>query len=152
MPIHIQHVESPDDAQCEAVNAILRTHNRRANPDFWAAREMPENEPVPIHLFAYDDGGTIVGGLFGTTQFAWLKVDIMAVAEAARGAGIGRALLQRAEDLARERGCTKAYVDTMDYQAPGFYQKLGYRVTGTLEDWDSLGHAKFFLVKSLGAS
>jgi hypothetical protein len=37
----------------------------------------------------------------------------------------------------------------MDYQAPDFYQCLGYTIAGRLDDWDSHGHAKLFLVKRL---
>ena len=149
MNYRIKSIDSPDDAQCEAVNLLLRTHNQRANSEFWAARAQLENRPAPVHLFAFDGHGEIIGGLFGSTQCAWLKIDIMAVTEESRGAGIGRALLEHAEALARERDCRYAYVDTMDYQAPGFYQKLGYTVTGTLDDWDSHGHSKHFLVKPL---
>jgi hypothetical protein len=37
----------------------------------------------------------------------------------------------------------------MDYQAPAFYQKLGYQIAGKLEDWDSLGHSKYLFTKQL---
>jgi hypothetical protein len=40
-------------------------------------------------------------------------------------------------------------VSIMEYQAPMFYQKLGYKLVGRLEDWDSQGHAKCFFTKSL---
>ena len=38
----------------------------------------------------------------------------------------------------------------MDYQAPGFYQSIGYQIAGQLDDWDSHGHTKYFLGKDLG--
>jgi GNAT superfamily N-acetyltransferase len=149
MNYRIEAIDNPGDAQCEAVNLLLRTHNQCANPEFWAARERVENRPVAVGLFVIDGQDRIIGGLFGSTQFAWLKVDVMAVNGEWRGRGVGRALLNKAETIARERGCRHAYVDTMDYQAPGFYQKLGYAIAGILEDWDSFGHSKYFLVKSL---
>ena len=145
----IETIAEPSTAQIEAVNSILRVHNQSANSDFWEARGRIENEPVPIQLFASDEVGGVSGGLFGSTQFAWLKVDVMALVEAARGEGIGRALLEKAESIARKRGCLRAYVDTMDYQAPEFYEKMGYTVAGKLSDWDSHGHDKYFFVKSL---
>jgi len=92
---------------------------------------------------------TRVGGLMAETQFKWLKVLLMAVAEGHRGRGVGRGLLAIAEREASARGCEYAFLDTMEYQAPGFYQKLGYVVAGRLEDWDSHGHAKFFFTKRL---
>jgi GNAT superfamily N-acetyltransferase len=145
----IETIAEPNATQFEAVNSLLRAHNQQANPDFWKAREQSENEPSPIHLFALDGPSEVVGGLFGTTQFNWLKVYVMAVVESARGAEIGSTLLEKAESIARERGCKRAYVDTMDYQAPKFYEKMDYAIAGQLNDWDSHGHDKVFFVKSL---
>jgi len=91
----------------------------------------------------------VIGGLLASTTFSWLKITIMSTKQDHRSQGIGRALLAQAETIAKERGCKYAYVDTMEYQAPAFYSKAGYRPTGTLEDWDSHGHKKFFFVKDL---
>ena len=90
-----------------------------------------------------------MGGLIGETQFLWLKISVMAVAEHSRRRGIGRRLIELAETEARDRCCRYAYVDTLDYQAPEFYRKLGYQLAGKLENWDSHGHAKCFFTKQL---
>jgi ribosomal protein S18 acetylase RimI-like enzyme len=74
------------------------------------------------------------------------------VAESARRDGIGRHLMELAEREAANRGCQYAYLDTMDYQAPEFYLKLGYQIAGRLDNWDSHGHTKFFFVKRLNAT
>ena len=100
---------------------------------------------------ARDGEGLLLGGLLAETQFAWMKLSIMAVVPAARGRGVGSRLLAAAEAEAVIRGCRYAYADTMDYQAPGFYQRLGYGLAGKLEGWDSHGHAKMFFTKSLMA-
>jgi len=138
------------DAPLETVRSFLRGHNQTANPEFWVAREL--NEPCPLHVFAFDDDENVIGGLLGWTQFLWLRVDILSVQLEFRGAGIGRVLMERAESEARGRECCHAFVETMDYQAPDFYVKCGYEVAGRLENWDSHGHAKFFLIKHLSNS
>ena len=45
---------------------------------------------------------------------------------------------------ALRRGCRAAYLDTFSYQARPFYEKLGYEVFGTLDDYP-LGHQRFFM-------
>ncbi len=149
MDMAIEQIETPDEALKEAVYGPLRRHNQRANSAFWARREEAGHEPWPLHLFAFGAQRKVLGGLFATTQFSWLKVELMATSEERRGQGIGRSLLLEAEKIARERGCCYAYVDTMEYQAPRFYEKAGYRCAGKIEDWDSHGHSKLFFVKDL---
>ena len=64
------------------------------------------------------------------------------------GRGFGRELMKRAELYAVERGCTDAYLDTFSFQARPFYEKLGYRVFGTLENHPA-GHQRYFMTKQL---
>jgi GNAT superfamily N-acetyltransferase len=65
-----------------------------------------------------------------------------------RKRGFGKELMKRAETYAIERGCTDAYLDTFSFQARPFYEKLGYRVFGTLEN-HPVGHQHFFMTKKL---
>ena len=66
----------------------------------------------------------------------------------ARRNGNGTRLLQAAERYAIERGCLAATLETHSYEARPFYEKLGYEVFATLEDYPP-GHAKFYLRKQL---
>jgi GNAT superfamily N-acetyltransferase len=101
-----------------------------------------------LAVFLRDPGGRVVGGLIGETAWRWLYVDAFWIDEALRGKGHGRAMLRAAEDRARLRGCTNAYLDTFDFQALPFYQKEGYEVYGTLEDFPP-GHRRYYLRKPL---
>ena len=91
----------------------------------------------------------IIGGLWGATGRDYLHVDLLFVPEKARGSGVGRTLMQQAEEEALRRGCHGAWLDTYSFQARGFYEKLGYTVFGRLDDY-SPGHSRFFLTKRLG--
>lgn len=90
--------------------------------------------------------GELVGGLIGNTNWNWLFVKQLWVAESFRRRGIGRRLMIAAEREARQRGCMHAHCDTFDFQALPFYRKLGYSVFGQLEDYPA-GHTRFFLQK-----
>ncbi|MFL5481735.1 MAG: GNAT family N-acetyltransferase [Gemmatimonadaceae bacterium] len=106
----------------------------------------PSNEK-PVKLVARDHHG-IVGGLIGHTRWGWLYVAKLWVHERARGHGVGTRLLSAAEDIARSRGCTDASLDTFEYQARPFYEKLGYELFGTLDGYPP-GYRQFYLRKSL---
>lgn len=58
----------------------------------------------------------------------WARIESLVVHEQARRAGVGRALLAGAEDLAREWGCLAVEVTSARARddAHAFYQKLGY--------------------------
>jgi GNAT superfamily N-acetyltransferase len=89
-----------------------------------------------------------LGGIIAATHWDWLYVDLMWLHEDVRGLGFGRRLLEMAEQEARQRGATRAYLDTFTFQAPGFYQNCGYRVFGELPDFPA-GHARYYMMKEL---
>jgi ribosomal protein S18 acetylase RimI-like enzyme len=91
---------------------------------------------LPIQLYVLDREGAVVGGLIGRTHHipTWLEITVLWVDEATRGQGLGRQLMERAEEEARARGCRAARTATSDFSAPGFYERLGYRLYGRLED------------------
>ena len=136
-------------AEVEAINGQLRSYNAQVNPDLWVILAEPANQPRPLQVAVRSTTSEILGGLLATTSMSWLKIEIMAVREDQRRRGIGAQLLGKAEGEARRRGCRYSFLDTMEYQAPAFYQKCGYQIVGTIPDWDSHNHAKYFFSKRL---
>ncbi len=90
----------------------------------------------------------IVGGVIGATYWNWLHVDLMWVKDELRGRGYGSRLLGLAEEEARKRGATDAFLDTFSFQAPAFYQRNGYRIFGELPDFPP-GQQRYFMTKRL---
>ena len=99
-----------------------------------------------IALLLHDADGEAVGGLTATAVLDWLFIEWLHVPAELRGKGHGRDLIERAETFARERGLLGVWLDTFSFQARPFYEKLGYRVFGTLED-HPVGGARYFLSK-----
>ena len=78
-----------------------------------------------ISLVARDESGTIVGVLFGLTDFAyWLYVTDLGVDRAYTGQGIGRQLMRTAHIIAGGEKDIAVYLIAND-NALGFYEKLG---------------------------
>jgi len=142
--VSIEIAKNSSGGAVQAVKRFLREFNLQARADL----KIPDQSDRELLLVA-KDSRRILGGLIATTRNKWLRISIMAVSPSHRGQGLGSLLVHEAEALACGRGCRYAYVDTMSYQAPAFYRKLGYRQTGQLKDWDSAGHAKLFFVKRL---
>jgi GNAT superfamily N-acetyltransferase len=94
--------------------------------------------------------GEFVGGLLGFTHFNHFFVSAIFVDQEFRSEGIGRELIRRAEALALEHACDNIYLDTFDFQAPGFYENLGFKLFATLNDYPA-GHQRFYFVRRLGA-
>lgn len=103
----------------------------------------------PLTFFLRDDVGSIVGGVHGNYgEWGWLYISTLWVSERVRGSGYGTLLMQHIEGAAIKDGCTNAYLDTFSFQAPEFYQKLGYTIFAELEDFPA-GHSRCFLRKRL---
>jgi ribosomal protein S18 acetylase RimI-like enzyme len=98
--------------------------------------------------FLRDSLQNILGGTHGWTFGNYMYVELLWVHESLRGQGHGRRLLLAAEREGVARGCRYSVLSTFSFQARGFYEKLGYRVFGELDDVvDS--HRWYFLRKLL---
>lgn len=100
---------------------------------------------LPLGVFLRQDS-IVQAGLEGETYAGWLFVRTFWIAELLRGQGLGRRMLQEAERRATLRGCHSAWLDTFSFQAPGFYERMGYAVFGTLP---YPPHERLFLQKRL---
>jgi hypothetical protein len=56
--------------------------------------------------------------------------------------------LAKAEEIAIQRGCKNAHLETHDFQSLDFYRRRGYVIFGKLDDLPE-GHTKYYLRKSL---
>lgn len=126
----------------QAVVDGLAAFNRAQTPDF-----KGEFGTIGL-LLTHPETGASDGGLTARVGFGWMFVELLFVPDRLRGQGIGRQLMEQAETVAREKGCVGIWLDTFSFQAPGFYEKLGYAVFGEIPDYPT-GSSRFFLSKRL---
>ena len=95
------------------------------------------NEAVTGHhdgrtlTFVVREQGAIVAGLDGFTWGGYARIEYLFVDESHRGRGLGSALMDAALREARARDCDAITVDTHEFQAPAFYERLGFGRVGT---------------------
>ena len=136
--MRIEWIEEPDDHVRETLIDGVRKFNEEVLGG--------PGDPRPLSVIARDEDGEIIGGVSGRTIYGHYIIEVVWVAAAERGSGLGRRLMQEAEERARGRGCYGAQVDTVSFQAPAFYEKLGFKIIGTVENFPE-GHDRFFLAK-----
>lgn len=103
----------------------------------------------PVRYYLRGEGDAVLGGLLGEIWGQWLHIKIVWVDHAARGKGHASTMLKQAEDYARHRNCIGAFLETFSFQARPLYEKHGYEVFATLDDYPP-GHKQFFMKKKLG--
>lgn len=79
-------------------------------------------------IFIKNAQGVVLGGAKGITYYGCLYVDMLWIKEELRSQGLGKKLMMEAEKIGCERQCAFATVNTMDWEALTFYQKLGYEI------------------------
>jgi GNAT superfamily N-acetyltransferase len=108
---------------------------------------VPADDHETLNLVVRQ-GNTIIAGLIGDTYWNWLYVSLFWVDEHERSHGLGTRILAKAEEIAIQKGCRNAHLETHDFQNLEFYQRHGYQVFGKLEDLPG-GHIKYYLHKRL---
>jgi uncharacterized protein YjlB/GNAT superfamily N-acetyltransferase len=95
----------------------------------YAAKQKGFGRPLDFFtFFIRDKDNAIVGGCRGNTLYGCLYIDYLWVSELLRHQGLGTKLVHAALQYGKEKGCTFAAVNTMDWEALEFYQRLGFRI------------------------
>src|SRR5262245_33436545 len=101
-----------------------------------------------LAAFLRNGEGVVLGGVFGWTWGATCYVRYLFVPAEMRKRGHGSRLMAIVEAEARARGSKQIVLETHDFQAPQFYGKLGFEITGRVCDYPR-GHQYLTLVKRL---
>ena len=132
-------VEPFAETSCFPINQGLSSFNASALGSF---------DHTPLVVVARSEDGSPIGGVIADLFLEWLNIQVVWVSETFRGTGIGSALMARMEAEAAALGAERAYVDTVEFQAPWFYSRLGYVEFGRLRNFVQ-GHDRIFYEKVL---
>ena len=132
--------ENPDRKEREAIfDALVKYNDSKVGAPSLAALAVLLRNP---------QNSRVVGGLWAHSVYDWLFIEFLFVPEEMRRNGIGSTLIRKAEAVAVKRGCIGVWLDTYSFQARGFYEKVGYEIFGTLDDYPR-GERRYFFRKGL---
>lgn len=131
-------VANPTEAQVAEIERGLDAHS---------ALVASVRSVVPVRA-VWVEADRVVAGLVGSAYWGKLHVRLLWVDAEHRSEGLGRRLMEWAEARGRVLGCTTAVVDTMSFQAPEFYVKLGYEQIGLSEGYEG-GASRHYFEKRL---
>lgn len=140
---------APTADDLEEIKTALRTFNL----NFIHRPKLRE-----LGIFVEDQHGKKQAGIVAETVGKWMYIQMLWVDESLRGKDVGTQLITEAEEEAKARGCHYALVDTFSFQARPFYERMGYGVQMTLEDYiddarepqeSGATHTRYFLSKKL---
>lgn len=87
---------------------------------------------------AYDENKKIIAAISGFDNFGPAEIGGLFVAEKYRNQGYGKALVMKAEEWGRAKGCKAVTVFTIkNWPAFKFYQNLGFKI-----EYERKGHAQ----------
>lgn len=140
MNLHISRETNKTDKQY--INEELYKFNLKYFPEDLRGRYEE------VNLYLKDDNGNVRGGILAEVCWNWLEIHIFMIDEDIRKSGFGTKLLVEMEKIAREKECDFIKLDTLSFQALGFYEKNGYEVFGSL---DNVGrdYKHYYLKKDL---
>ena len=142
MPTEV--ISLPTDPECEALGAFLADRiyefNTKATGYF---------DGMLLAGCVRSDSGEVIAGYNGYTWGGCCELAHVWVHEQHRGHGLGALLLRSAEAEALARGCVQIVLATHDFQAPGFYERMGFERKYVLEGRPR-GHVDIIYAKRLG--
>jgi GNAT superfamily N-acetyltransferase len=133
-------IDTPDEDERAVIADGLRAYNE-------AQAGYSDSRALAI-LVSDPETKKVVGGLLGRTSLGLLRVEQFFLPERLRRDRLGSRILAMAEQEGRRRGCTRAVLSTIHFQAPSFYQKQGWEVAVRI-DCEPPGHTRFYMTKKL---
>ena len=136
--LHPRHDLTP--MEIDAIEDDLYAHNSAA---------VGRSDGEGMGFVIRDEDGRTVGITNGYTWAGVSEIRHMWVDAAHRGRGYGRALLDAMVAEAARRGVLRIWVASYDFQAPGLYERAGFKRMAEFAGWPE-GHVNFILCKELG--
>jgi GNAT superfamily N-acetyltransferase len=136
-------IELCDEPECERLEAFLVERIYEFN-----ARATGYLDGRLIGGRMRNEKGEVTAAFSGHTWGGCCVIAHLWVHELHRGRGLGRLLMHAIEAEASRRGCEQIVLSTHSFQAPAFYERLGYEKQGVIHGRPK-GYADIAYVKHI---
>src|SRR5215475_10710782 len=136
LQIEPQHSLSPNEL--DAIEGHLYRYNSQATG---------RHDGEGLGFVIRNELGQMIGVAAGYTWAGISELRQMWIDDAHRGRGYARALLDAFVTEARSRGARRIWTASYDFQAPGMYEKAGFKRMAEFEGWPE-GHINVVLCKT----
>jgi len=110
------------------------------------AKKVRGLNPIISFCFSLENSEKkILGGINGFAYYGCLYVDMLWIDEKLRNKGFGSKLMQKAEEFGKNQNCSFSTVNTMDFEALPFYQKLEYQIEFIRDGYDK--NSKMYMLR-----
>ncbi|WP_406734864.1 GNAT family N-acetyltransferase [Vibrio scophthalmi] len=111
-------------------------------------QDAPAYLKQSLNWTVQDEEGNLIAALTASLLWEWLYIDELWVDDSCRGTGMGKQLMAQAEEYARAQQLSGLWLWTQSWQAPMFYQSLGFEEFTRFDNFPT-GHSRIGLRKTL---
>jgi GNAT superfamily N-acetyltransferase len=133
-------VQSPGDEAHARLDERLMAFNIAQRPRVTWQKDV-------FTVIVKDGSGKECGGARGVVRMGAVDLQTPWLEEDLRGEGLGAKIVHAVEDEAQRRGARAVLLYTYDFQARGFYERLGYSCFGSFDFPD--GVTRFYMGRRL---
>ncbi|CAM2861519.1 GNAT family N-acetyltransferase [Legionella worsleiensis] len=119
-----------DETDNSEISAIIKQGILDYNAPFFGSNFL-----TPFTIYMKDLQSEIIAGLTGSYRGKYVRVDFFWVHKDFRHQGLGSKLMMKLEEFSKAKECRFIQLDTFDFQARPFYEKLGFECVGTIPRW-----------------
>lgn len=111
-------------------NGLVASNEKKCQ---WFQKNPASGANEYKNFFAFDEG-KLIGGAIGFILYEWYFLEGLWIKDSYQSQKVGTSLMKKVEEYVKKEKLIGIRLETWDFQAKGFYEKLGYTMYGTIED------------------
>ncbi len=112
---------------------LYKYNNENGNTPYFKNRSEELKEKEVFGCYAFEEQ-KVIGGMIVYESLQWLQIQKTFIDSQYRRKNIGASIFKKLEEYAKQKNLVGIKVETLDFQAKGFYEKMGCQLLYELKD------------------